>query len=70
MTLGINDENELDQINKSINVALEELSLIKAQADNLVLAMILMIVSPTSFRWYVSARVPAKTQHSTCSPNG
>ena len=39
MTLGINDEKEIDQINKSINVALEELSLIKADAENLVLAV-------------------------------
>lgn len=39
MTLGSNDEKELDQINKSVNVALEELSIIKAQADNLVLAV-------------------------------
>ena len=36
MTLDINDEKELDQINKSVNVALEELSIIKSQADNLV----------------------------------
>lgn len=58
MTLGINDENELDQINKSINVALEELSLIKAEADNLVLAVDPgVIASPTAFRRYVSARV-------------
>ena len=58
MTLGINDEKELDQINKSINVALEELSIIKAQDDNLVLAVDPdVIVSPTSFRRYVSPRV-------------
>ena len=58
MTLGINDEKELDQINKSINVALEELSIIKAQADNLVLAVDPgVIASPTSFRRYVSSRV-------------
>lgn len=58
MTLGINDEKELDQINKSINVALEELSIIKAQADNLALAVDPdVIASPTSFRRYVSARV-------------
>lgn len=36
MTLGANDERQLDQINKSINVALEELSIIKADTDNLV----------------------------------
>ena len=58
MTLGINDEKELDQINKSINVALEELSIIKAQADNLVLAVDpSVIASATAFRRYVSSRV-------------
>lgn len=58
MTLGINDEKELDQITKSINVALEELSLIKAQADKLVLAVNpAVIASPTAFRRYVSSRV-------------
>lgn len=58
MTLGVNDEKELDQINKSINVALEELSLIKAEADNLVLAVDPgVIASPAAFRRYVSARV-------------
>lgn len=58
MTLGINDEKELDQINKSINVALEELSLVKADADNLALAVAPdVIVSPKTFRRYVSARV-------------
>lgn len=58
MTLGINDEKELDQINKSINVALEELSLIKANADLLVLAVDPgVIASPVAFRRYVSARV-------------
>ena len=58
MTLGINDEKELDQINKSINVALEELALIKADADNLVLAVDPSIIaSSTAFRRYVSARV-------------
>lgn len=58
MTLGINDEKEFDQINKSINVALEELSLIKAEADKLVLAVNPgVIASPAAFRRYVSARV-------------
>lgn len=58
MTLGINDEKELDQINKSINVALEELSLIKAEADKLVLVVNPgVIASPVAFRRYVSARV-------------
>ena len=58
MTLGINDEKELDQINKSIDVALKELSLINAQADNLVLAVDpSVIASPTAFRRYVGSRV-------------
>ena len=58
MTLGVNDERELDQINKSINVALEELSIIKADADNLVLAVEPEIISSTTaFRRYVSERV-------------
>ena len=58
MTLGSNDEKELDQINKSVNVALEELSIIKAQADNLVLAVDPdVIASPATFRRYVSSRV-------------
>ena len=58
MTLGINDEKEIDQINKSINVALEELSLIKANAENLILAVDPgVIASPKAFRRYVSARV-------------
>lgn len=58
MTLGINDERELDQINKSIDVALKELSLIKADADQLVLAVDPgVIASSTSFRRYVSSRV-------------
>ena len=58
MTLGDYDEKALDQINKSINVAIEELSLIKADADNLVLAVDPCVVaSPKAFRRYVSARV-------------
>lgn len=58
MTLGINNEKELDQINKSINVALEELSLIKADADKLVLAVDPdVIATSTAFRRYVSSRV-------------
>lgn len=58
MTLGLNDEKELDQINKSINVALEELSLIRADADKLVLAVDPGVTAtPTAFRRYVSSRV-------------
>lgn len=58
MTLGNTDEKELDQINKSINVALEELSVIKAEADKLVLAVDSSVIStPAAFRRYVSTRV-------------
>ena len=50
MTLGINNEKSLDEINKSINVALE-LSLIVAQADKLLLAVDpTIIASSTAFR--------------------
>ena len=58
MTLVDNEEKALDQINKAINVALEELSLIKADADSLVLAVDpAVIASPKAFRRYVGARV-------------
>lgn len=58
MALSDGDEKKFDQINKSINVALEELAIIKAQADNLILAVDpAVIASPTSFRRYVSSRV-------------
>lgn len=58
MTLGINDGNGIAQINASIDVALKELSLIKAENDNLMLAVDpSVIASPTAFRRYVSSRV-------------
>jgi hypothetical protein len=58
MMLGVNDEHELDQINKSINVALEELSIIKAEADKLVLTVEPDIISSAAtFRRFVSKRV-------------
>lgn len=58
MTLGSSDEKEADQIAKSIHVALEELSLIRSQADKLVLAVNpAVIASPAAFRRYVSSRV-------------
>lgn len=58
MTLGLDDEKAIDQINKSINVALEELSLIRAQADQLSLAVDPKVISTSaSFRRYVSSRV-------------
>lgn len=58
MTLGNNNEKELDQINKSINVALEELGILKAKDDQLVLAVDPAVIeSTTSFRRYVSSKV-------------
>ena len=58
MTLDVNDERELDQINKSINLALEELSLISIHDDKLVLTVDQDVISsPESFRRYVSSRV-------------
>lgn len=56
MTLGLNDST--DQIRRSIDVALEELSLIKEEAGSLMLAVDPAVLSsPTSFRRYVSSRV-------------
>lgn len=58
MTLGLHDELSRDQISKSITVALQELSLIQAQADQLILAVDpAVIASPSAFRRYVSSRV-------------
>ena len=58
MTLGIKGDKEVDQINKSINVALEELGLLKTEDDLLVLAADPEVISsPTAFRRYVSSRV-------------
>lgn len=57
LTLGINDEKEFALIKASINVALEELALIKTQNDRLLLAVEPdVIASPSAFRRYVSAR--------------
>lgn len=58
MTLGNNGERELDQINKSINVALEELNILEMQDDQLVLAVDPSVIgTATSFRRYVSSKV-------------
>lgn len=58
MTLGINDKRGLDQIDRSVNVAVEELSLIEARDDKLVLSVAPgVIATPASFRRYVSDRV-------------
>lgn len=56
MTLELNDS--ADQIRSSINVALEELSIIKEEAGRLTLAVDPAVLSSTtSFRRYVSSRV-------------
>ena len=58
MHLGANSEEEVELIDKSIAVALEELSIIKADDDKLILAVDPdIIASTTSFRRYVSSRV-------------
>ena len=58
MTLGLNDEKGVAQINASIDVALKELSLIKAENEILKLAVDpSVIASSTAFRRYVSSRV-------------
>ena len=63
MTLGLNDEKEQDQINKSINVALEELDIIRTKDDYLVLATSPDVISsPTAFRRYVASKVFYKTE--------
>lgn len=58
MTLGLNEEGEDGPINRSISVALEELSLINEESGNLTLTVDpSVIASPVAFRRYVSARV-------------
>lgn len=58
MTLGLNDEKGVAQINASIDVALKELSLINAENEILKLAVDpSVIASPSAFRRYVSSRV-------------
>ncbi len=58
MTLNMDDKKEIDQINKSINVALEELSLIKTKSDQLQIAVDPRVFnSNVSFRRYVSKKV-------------
>ena len=61
MTLGVDDDKTLDQVGKSVNVALEELSLLQTREDQLVLAADrAVIATPTAFRRYVSSRVFAR----------
>ena len=58
MTLGTVNERAADQINKSINVALDELGLLQPKDQILCLAVPPEIVfSPQAFRRYVSAQV-------------
>ena len=58
MSLGNNDEKELDQINKSISVAADELDIIKAKDDQLVLTVdSTILTSAVSFRRYVASKV-------------
>lgn len=58
MALGSNDDKQIDQIDKSIKVALEELAILSTKDNQLVLAVDPAVVSTvTDFRRYVSARV-------------
>ena len=58
MTLGSNDDKQLDQIDKSIRVALEELSILDSKDNRLVLAVDPAVVGAvSSFRRYVSNKV-------------
>ena len=54
MTLGQNGEKEIDQINKSLAVALEELNIVRTK-DNLIELAVdpLVIKSPVNFRRYI-----------------
>ncbi len=67
MNLGADDAKTVDQINKSLNVALEELSLVKLQDNKLTLAAEPdVIASAAAFRRYVSSRVFADTDTTFC----
>lgn len=58
MTLGNKEEKTLDQIDKSIRVALEDLAILQAIDDKLELAVDSQVVSDyISFRRYVSSKV-------------
>lgn len=58
MTLGSNDDKQIDQIDKAIRVALEELSILTSKDDRLVLAVDPSVVATvTVFRRYVSGKV-------------
>lgn len=58
MTLGSGDDKQIDQIDKSIRVALEELSILAYKDECLVLAADPSVVATVSaFRRYISAKV-------------
>lgn len=61
MTLGSNDDKQIDQIDKSIRVALEELAILTTRDNQLELAVDPDVISTvTAFRRYVSNRVFAQ----------
>ena len=61
MTLGQNGDKEVDQINKSIAVALEELNIVKTKDNQLELAVDSQIIaSPVNFRRYIGNTVLLK----------
>ena len=58
MTLGHDEDREIDQINKSINVALDELNIIKTKDDQFVLSVDPdVIATTTAFRRYIAFQV-------------
>lgn len=62
MTLGKNGEKEVDQINKSLSVALEELKIVRSK-DNLIELAVEpeVIASPVSFRRYIGNTILLNT---------
>ena len=55
MTLGQNGDKEIDQINKSLSVALEELNILKTKDNLLELAVDPAVIdTPTNFRRHIS----------------
>ena len=58
MTLGNNDDKQIDQIDKSIRVALEELSVISSKDEQLILSVDPSVIATVpAFRKYVSNKV-------------
>ena len=61
MTLGQNGDKEVDQINKSLAVALEELNIVRTKNNQLELAVDPKVVAtPVSFRRYIGNTVLLK----------